>query len=141
MPDTNILSTQKHHSYASLLMFSSIRIRILVVGFIWSLISLSYFISANGQINPNRSASFNIALAGVIEIIAYIFSLVNSLNSGRVHFIKRLIIAASIVHLLYFFVQPHDSYTGVAKGLVMGLDISVRILMSIGNTFLAIYTI
>jgi hypothetical protein len=40
-------SRQKHHSYASLLKFSSIRIRVIIVGLIWSIISLSYFMSAS----------------------------------------------------------------------------------------------
>lgn len=141
LPGSNISSRQKHHSYASLLLFTSIRLRVIIVGIIWSLISLSYFISANNYINPQKSVTFNIAFAGVIEIIAYMFSMVTSLNYGRVYFIKRLLMAAALVHLLYYFVQPHVNYMGFAKGCVMGLDIAVRILMSIGNTFLVIYAI
>ena len=61
------LSTKlKHHSYASLFKFNSIRIRVIFVGCIWSVISLSYFISTSGFVNPNRGIAFNIALAGVI---------------------------------------------------------------------------
>ena len=137
----NISSRQAHHSYVSLLKFNSIRIRIIIVSIIWSIISLSYFMSAKNQLNPHRSYTFNIALAGVIEIVAYLGSIVTSLNLGRIFVIKRLLIAAAIVHLLYYFVQPHDEYKGFSKAVVLILDIVVRILMSFGNTFLAIYSI
>lgn len=63
---TTISSRQIHHSYASLLRFNSIRIRVIIVSIIWSIISLSYFISAKSQLNPHKSYTFNIALAGVI---------------------------------------------------------------------------
>ena len=59
-------SRQVHHSYFSLFRFNSIRIRVIFVSIIWSIISLSYFISASGQLNPQKSYTFNIALAGVI---------------------------------------------------------------------------
>lgn len=66
MAGGDISTTTKHHSYASLFKFNSIRIRVIYVGIIWSIISLSYFMSANTFINPNRGYAFNIALAGVI---------------------------------------------------------------------------
>lgn len=66
MGDGEIMSRLKHHSYMSLFNYSSIRIRVLIVGGIWSIFSLSYFISANSHINPDRSIPFNIALAGVV---------------------------------------------------------------------------
>jgi hypothetical protein len=66
---------------------------------------------------------------------------VSSLNLGRIFVIRRLIIISSIVHLLYYFIQPHDNYTGISKTIVLILDIVIRILMSYGNTFLAIYSI
>jgi len=138
---TTISSRQIHHSYASLLRFNSIRIRVIIVSIIWSIISLSYFISAKSQLNPHKSYTFNIALAGVIEIIAYLISIVTSLNLSRIFVIKRLLVVAAIVHLCYYFVQPHDSYTGFSKAMVLLLDIFVRMLMSFGNTFLAIYSI
>lgn len=62
----NISSRQIHHSYASLFRYNSIRIRVIIVSIIWSLISLSYFISAKNQLNPSKSYTFNITLAGAI---------------------------------------------------------------------------
>jgi hypothetical protein len=97
--------------------------------------------SAKNQLNPHKSYTFNIAFAGVIEIIAYLISMITSLNYGRVYIIKRLLIASAIVHLCYYFIQPHDEYTGFSKAIVLMLDIIVRMLMSFGNTFLAIYSI
>jgi hypothetical protein len=114
---------------------------VIIVSAIWSIISLSYFMSAKNQLNPNKSYTFNIAFAGVIEIIAYLISMITSLNYGRVFIIKRLLIASAIVHLSYYFIQPHDAYSGFSKAIVMMLDIVVRMLMSFGNTFLAIYSI
>ena len=125
----------------SLFNYSSIRIRVIIVGAIWSVFSLSYFISANSHINPDRSIPFNIALAGVVEIIAYFMSMLTSLNLGRVFVIKRLLIIAGIIHLCYFFIGPLNSYHGLSKVLVMTFDIGVRLTVSIGNTFLAIYAI
>ena len=125
----------------SLFRFKSIKIRVFIVGLIWSLISLSYFISANNQLNSNRSYSFNVILAGFIQIIAYLASIISSLNLGRIFVIRRLLVFSSIVHLLYYFIQPHDQYTGFSKTIILFLDIIVRLLMSYGNTFLAIYSI
>lgn len=67
--------------------------------------------------------------------------MVTSLNWGRVFVIKRLIILSGIVHACYYFIQPHDNYTGFSKAVIILLDIFVRVLMSFGNTFLAIYSI
>ena len=66
MKEGEISFRQRHHSYMSLFNFNSIRIRVFIVGGIWSLLSLSYYISANSMINPRRSIQFNIALAGII---------------------------------------------------------------------------
>ena len=62
----NFDSRLRHHSYLSLFRYDSIRIRVLIVGAVWSVFSLSYFISANSLINPARSLSFNIAIAGTV---------------------------------------------------------------------------
>lgn len=55
--------------------------------------------------------------------------------------IKRLVGLAAIFHLSYYFIQPHDHHSSFAVVLIFLLDIAVRILMSIGNTFIAIYSI
>jgi len=68
-------------------------------------------------------------------------SILTSINLGRVFVIKRLVGLSVIIHLSYYFVQPHDYHTGFSVVLIFLLDIAVRILMSIGNTFLAIYSI
>jgi OCT family organic cation transporter-like MFS transporter 4/5 len=136
-----LISRLKHHSYMSLFNYNSIRIRVLIVGGIWSIFSLSYFISANSQINPDRSIIFNIALAGVVEIIAYMVSILTSLNLGRVFVIKRLLLLAGIIHVCYYFIGPLNEYHGFSKVIVMTFDIGVRVTVSIGNTFLAIYAL
>lgn len=105
------------------------------------MISLSYFISAKNQLNPSKSYTFNVSLAGFIEIIAYLGAIVTSINFGRVMVIKRLITVSIVAHLCYYFIQPHDKYQGFAKAAIILLDILIRILMSFGNTFLAIYSI
>jgi MFS family permease len=137
----NISSRQVHHSYASLFKYDSIRIRVIIVSLIWSLISLSYFISAKGQLNPHKSYAFNVSLAGFIEIIAYLAAILTSVNYGRVLVIKHLIAVAAAAHLCFYFVPPHDFHTGFAKVLVLLLEILIRVLMAFGNTFLAIYSI
>ena len=91
--------------------------------------------------NPDRGYSFNIALAGVIEILAYFGSMLTSLNFGRVFVIKRLLIMSAIVHLIFYFVIPEYAYAGISKFMVVTLNIFVRLLMAVGNTFLAIYVI
>ena len=48
---------------------------------------------------------------------------------------------AAVVHLCFYFIQPRDEYFGFSKAIVLILDIFIRILMSFGNTFLAIYSI
>lgn len=141
MGEGEITSRLRHHSYLSLFKYNSIRLRVLIVGSIWSLFSLSYFISASSQINPTRGIPFNIGLAGVIEIIAYMVSILTSLNNHRIFFIKRLLIVAGIVHICYYFIGPLNEYHGFSKVIVMTFDIGVRVLMSVGNTFLAIYAI
>ena len=130
-----------HHTYFSLFRYNSIRLRVIIVGTIWSLFSLSYFISASSQINPYRGISFNIALAGVVEIIAYLVSIFMSLNYDRIFFIKRLLIVTGLVHILYFFVDPSNDYHGISKFVLILIEMSVRILTSMGNSFLAIYAI
>jgi hypothetical protein len=92
-------------------------------------------------VNPDRGYSFNIALAGVIEILAYFGSMLTSLNFGRVFVIKRLLVMSAIVHLMFYFVIPEYAYMGFSKFVVVMLNIFVRILMAVGNTFLAIYVI
>jgi len=67
--------------------------------------------------------------------------MVTSLNFGRVFVIKRLIVVAAIVHGLFYFVEANYVYAGLGKLLVVTLNIGVRILMAVGNTFLAIYVI
>ena len=62
----NIDSRLRHHTYLSLFRYDSVRIRVFIVGAIWSIFSLSYFISANSLINPTRSLSFNIGIAGIV---------------------------------------------------------------------------
>jgi OCT family organic cation transporter-like MFS transporter 4/5 len=68
-------------------------------------------------------------------------AIVTSINFGRVYVIRRLIIVAIIAHLCFYFIQPHDKYQGLAKAAVLLLEILIRLLMSFGNTFLAIYSI
>jgi len=97
--------------------------------------------SANSQLDSNKSYTFNIAFAGVIEIIAYLVSMLTSLNVSRILVIKRMLMAAAFFHLLYYFVIPHNKYTGFPKAVVIVLDICIRMVMSFGNTFLAIYSI
>ena len=45
------------------------------------------------------------------------------------------------MHILFYFLDPNYSYTGFGKFIVISLNISIRILMAVGNTFLAIYVI
>lgn len=77
-----------------------------IVGGIWSIVSLSYFMSANSLVNPSRGYVFNIALAGTVEVIAYFISLLTSLDLSRLFVIKRFVIVAGLVHLCYFFIGP-----------------------------------
>ena len=141
MGEGEISSRQRHHSYMSLFNFNSIRIRVFIVGGIWSLLSLSYFISANSLINPKRSLQFNIALAGTIEIFAYFISILTSLNLGRVYFIKKLLLISGVIHCCYFFIGPLSTYHGFERVIVMTFDIGIRVTVSVGNTFLAIYAL
>jgi hypothetical protein len=67
--------------------------------------------------------------------------MVTSLNFGRIFVIKRLIVLAAIGHILFYFIDPNYHYSGFAKFLVVTLNIFIRILMAVGNTFLAIYAI
>ena len=68
-------------------------------------------------------------------------SILTSLNYSRIFFIKRLLITAGIIHILYFFIEPLTDYHGLSKVIVIAFDISVRVTMSVGNTFLAIYAL
>lgn len=102
---------------------------------------MSYFISAKSQLNPQNSYTFNIALAGVIEIIAYLSSVATNINLGRLFVIKRLLVVSAVVHLCFYFIQPRDDYTGFSKVIILILGILIRLLMSYGNTFLVIYSI
>jgi OCT family organic cation transporter-like MFS transporter 4/5 len=80
-------------------------------------------------------------LAGVVEIIAYLISILTSLNLSRVFVIKRLLMIAGGIHICYYFIGPLSSYHSFSKVLVMTFDIGVRLTISIGNTFLAIYVL
>jgi hypothetical protein len=111
------------------------------VSIIWSIVSLSYFISAKNQLNPNRSYTFNLAFAGIIEIIAYLSSVATNINLKRLYVIKRLIVMSAAVHLCFYFIQPNLNYSGLSKAVIILLDIIIRILMAYGNTFLAIYSV
>ena len=111
------------------------------VSVIWSLVSLSYFISAKNQLNPNRSYTFNLAFAGIIEIIAYLSSVATNINLKRLYVITRLIVMSAAVHLCFYFIQPNLSYSGLSKAVIILLDILIRLLMSYGNTILAIYSV
>ncbi len=73
--------------------------------------------------------------------MAYFGSMVTSLNFGRIFVIKRLIVLSTIIHILFYFIDPNYSYVGFGKFIVMLLNIAVRILMAVGNTFIAIYVI
>lgn len=108
---------------------------------IWSIISLSYFISAKNQLNEGKSYTFNIALAGVIEIVAYLTSVATNINLERLYVIKRLLAVSAFIHICFFFVSPQYHYTGLAQAVILILGILIRLLMSFGNTFLAIYSI
>lgn len=55
--------------------------------------------------------------------------------------IKRLLLVAGFIHILYFFIGPLNTYHGIGKVIIMTFDIVVRLSVSIGNTFLAIYAI
>lgn len=48
---------------------------------------------------------------------------------------------AAVVHMLFYFLDPNYGYVGFGKFIVVALNISVRVLMAVGNTFLAIYAI
>ena len=108
-------SRQVHPSYLSLFRFNSIRIRVLFVSIIWSVVSLSYFISAKSQLNPQKSYTFNLAFAGIIEIIAYLSSVATNINLKRLFVLTRLIVVSAAVHLCFYFVQPQKTHSGVAK--------------------------
>ena len=77
----------------------------------------------------------------MIEIIAYLSSMITSLNFDRISIIKKLLIISGVVHILYFFIGPLTTYHGFGKLFVVLESTLVRVLMSIGNTFLAIYAI
>jgi hypothetical protein len=61
-----IVAQVRHHSYLSLFRFQSVRVRVVAIMYIWSIISLSYFVSASSELNDAKSIYFNLALAGVI---------------------------------------------------------------------------
>lgn len=67
--------------------------------------------------------------------------MVTSLNFSRVFIIKRLIVLSAVVHILFYFIDPTYDYIGFGKFMVIILNVTVRILMAVGNTFLAIYVI
>ena len=67
--------------------------------------------------------------------------MLTSLNFGRIFIIKRLLIFSAITHALFYFIDPAYNYSGFGKLMVVTLNIAIRILMSVGNTFLAIYAI
>ena len=112
----------------------------MLVSALWSLISLSYFISANSQLDATRSYSFNIGLAGVVEIVAYFGSMLTSLHIGRMLVIRRIVVAAAVVHILYFF-APLLGASSLGRFIILVLDVLVRVIVAFGNTFLAIYSI
>ena len=68
-------------------------------------------------------------------------SIVTSLNLGRVYFIKRLLLVSGAIHMCYFFIGPLSTYHGFGRFMVMTFDIGIRVTVSVGNTFLAIYAL
>jgi hypothetical protein len=102
---------------------------------------LSYFTSANSLLNDKKSISFNLALAGTIEIIAYLAAMSMSLNMQRLVFIKNLLIYSGIVHVLFYFVRPIYDYNTFGRLIIMSADILIRVSMSMGNVFMLVYTI
>lgn len=136
-----MVSQTRHHSYLSLFRYKSIRIRVFSIMYIWAVISLSYFTSANSLLNDRKSISFNLALAGAIEVIAYLAAMSMSLNAQRLVFIKNLLIYSGIVHVLFYFVRPIHEYGGFGRLVIMSADILIRISMSMGNVFMLIFAI
>lgn len=136
-----VVAQTRHHSYMSLFKYQSIRIRVFSIMYIWAVISLSYFTSANSLLNDNKSVSFNLALAGAIEVIAYLAAMSMSLNAQRVVFIKNLLIYSGVVHVLFYFIRPIHEYGTFGRLIIMSADILIRVSMSMGNVFMLIYSI
>lgn len=136
-----VVAETRHHSYMSLFKYKSIRVRVLAIMYIWSIISLSYFTSANSLLNDKKSLSFNLALAGAIEIIAYLAAISMSLNAQRLVFIKNLLIYSGLIHLMFYFVRPIHEYGGFGRLVIMSADILIRVSMSMGNVFMLIYSL
>ena len=91
-------------------------------------------------VRATRSYSFNIGLAGVVEIVAYFGSMLTSLHIGRMLVITRIVVAAAVVHILYFF-APLLAGSSLGRFIILVLDVLVRVIVAFGNTFLAIYSI
>jgi len=109
--------------------------------YIWSVVSLSYFTSANSLLNDRKSVSFNLALAGAIEVVAYLTAISMSLNAQRLVFIKNLLIYSGVVHVLFYFVRPIYEYGSFGRLVIMSAEILIRVSMSMGNVFMLIYSI
>ena len=136
------MSNTKHYSYLSLFRFNSIRIRVFIIAYIWSVISLSYFCSASNKINQTKGLNFNLALAGALEIIGYLLSAWICLNMMRIDFIRKLCIYGGVIHLLFYFVSPLKIQdNGFLRVLIMLLDMLTRISMSMGNVFFVVYSV
>lgn len=91
----------------------------------------------SSKLDPNRSYYFNTGVEGVVEIVAYFGSMLTSLHIGRMVVIRRMVVGAGVVHLLYFL----GPALGEGSVVRLGMDVLVRGVVAFGNTFLAIYTL
>ena len=73
--------------------------------------------------------------------MAYLSSVATNINLGRIFVIRRLLVLSAVVHLCFYLVQPGVNYTGLSQVVILTLEIIIRVLMSYGNTFIAIYSI
>jgi OCT family organic cation transporter-like MFS transporter 4/5 len=51
------------------------------------------------------------------------------------------LIYSGILNLLFFFVNPLNEYGPLGRLIIMGLDIMIRLSVSMGNVFLIVYSV
>lgn len=98
----------KVHSFKALFEFKSLRVRTVVVTYLWCTLSFAYFVSAFSIEHLAGDIHYNLMAMGVGELVAYLYSGYLSLRYPRKAIIKGVLLSAGLIHVGFIAIEFAD---------------------------------
>ncbi|KAL4508170.1 hypothetical protein ABPG72_021543 [Tetrahymena utriculariae] len=129
----------KVHSFKCLFEYNSLRIRTIILTYLWCLLSFAYFVSAFSIEHFAGNVHFNLIGMGIGELVAYLYSGYISLRYPRKDIIRGILFTAGVIHLAFFIFLTLDTANSLVKIITFVSIIALRLAISTGNCVFNVY--